>query len=72
MLIVFPTIIMILIIKKRKNMTDEDFEAKYGEFYTGLKVKIMGLSSLFYPFYFMLRRLILVLILIFGINVPWF
>eukprot|EP00352_Strombidinopsis_acuminata_P009666 CAMPEP_0176349552 /NCGR_PEP_ID=MMETSP0126-20121128/8747_1 /TAXON_ID=141414 ORGANISM="Strombidinopsis acuminatum, Strain SPMC142" /NCGR_SAMPLE_ID=MMETSP0126 /ASSEMBLY_ACC=CAM_ASM_000229 /LENGTH=212 /DNA_ID=CAMNT_0017698993 /DNA_START=215 /DNA_END=853 /DNA_ORIENTATION=- len=72
MLTIFPIVIMVVIIKHRKDMTSEEFDKKYGEFYTGLKVKMLGLSSLLFPVFFMLRRIFLVVIMIFAIEYSYF
>ena len=57
---IFPIFVLVFYCCKFAQWEDEDFDAKYGSIFEGLRKDTR--ASLFYPFVFIIRRLILVIV----------
>ena len=56
----FPVFVLVFYCVKFAKWEDEDFDEKYGAIFEGLRKDTR--ASLFYPFVFIIRRLILVIV----------
>ena len=68
----FPIGSLALIYKQRSNTIDDEVVDKYGNFFNGIKVyqKSNPLNLLWAPF-FIIKRLLIVLIIVFRTEISW-
>lgn len=70
-----PCFIVAFLVSYIKDLTDDDFQPKYGNFYDGLafdKTREKRLIAIFYPFWFVMRRLFFCIFVVAFDENCWF